>query len=171
MTTSCSHHSRSSYSLESFLKDRNAIGNFLNKSFTVLPEGATLTTLSEKQKAFDATFPGDSHIRNVVKRQLWSCHSGYFFTLNLSETMLSSHDQSSSITMTATQLLNHFFSGLSNYGFRNKGTPADRTEFPLQYASNTWFKENSNSISIFGSVYVNREDKTALIVVNISEVY
>ncbi len=160
-----------SYSLESFLKDRYAARSFLEKSFAVIPEGASLTKLSKKQDAFDADYPGDAHIRSVVKRQRWTSHSHYQFTLDLSEAMLSSHNQGSSDTMVATELLNHFFAGLSKLGFRNQGSPNTLLTDPVRYASNVWYKEHSNNISISGSVFVAIKDRAALVVVDISEVY
>lgn len=169
--TSCKRNSPNTYSLESFLRDRIAIGGFLKNSFTSLPEGISFTELSSKHKPFDRTFPGDDHIRSVVKRQRWTGHSNHSFTLNLSDDFLSLHNQNNSNTMTATQLLNHFFAGLRNLGFRNMGSPGVLMEHPIQYASNTWFKEHSNNISIFGTIYVDIEQKTALIDLKISEIY
>ena len=171
ITTSCSNHSGRSYALSSFLKDRNATRGYLERSFMVVPEGASLTKLSEKQDTFGANWPGDSHIRNVVKRQPWSGRSHYHFTLDLSEALLSSHEQGNSNTMTAVQLLNHYFAGLSNLGFRNEGSAHVLSSHPIQYASNKWFKEHRNNILIIAGVYVDIEDKTALVVVDISEVY
>ena len=107
--TSCSNRTTGSYSQESFLKDRYAAGSFLEKSFTVIPEGTSLAELSKNQGAFDADFPGDAHIRSVVKRQRWISHNHYQFTLNLSEAMLSSHNQASSKTMVAEDLLPMLF--------------------------------------------------------------
>jgi hypothetical protein len=156
-------------SLESFLKDRYAAGSFLEKSFTVMPEGASLTETSKKH-AFDADFPGEAHVRSVVKRQRWIGHSHYQFRLNLSEAMLSSHNQASSKTMVAEDLLNHFFAGLSKLGFRNLGSPFT-SSYPIPNASNVWYRENSNNISINGSVWVAIKERMAVVVVDISEVY
>jgi hypothetical protein len=171
LMSSCTRQNPDSDSLESFLKDRNAVGNFLSKSFATLPEGASLTKLSENKKPYDGTFPGDSQIRSVVAHKQWSSRSSYFFSLNLSDAMLASLDQSRSVTMIAAQLLNHYFGGLSSLGFQNTGSPNNLIEYPVQYASNTWFKEPGNNITIFGSVYVNIENKTALVDLKVSEVY
>lgn len=169
--TSCSKRSPQPYSLDAFLKDRNAAMSFLQKSFAVMPEGATLTKLSAKSRAFDANFPGDDHIRGVVRRQRWTSHSHYQFSMDLSEAMLSHQDQGNSATMAATELLDHFFAGLNGLGFRNSGSPNALLSDSVQYSSNSWFKEGSNNISIVGSVFVSVKDRTALVVVNISEVY
>ena len=171
ITISCSNHSRRSYSLSPFLKDRNATRDYLNRSFISVPEGAYLTKLSNKKHPFRANWPGDSHIRNVAKRQQWSSHGHHHFTLDLSEALLSSHEQGNSNIMTAARLLNHYFAGLSNLGFRNMGSPHVLSSYPVQYASNAWFKEHRSNISIVGSVYVDIEEKTALVAVDISEVY
>ena len=150
---------------------QKAVGQFLSNSFTILPVGTSLTQLNANKKAFNGTSPGDDHIRSVVKRQRWTSHSSYFFTLTLSDAMISGQNQNHTETMTATQLLNHFFGGLNNFGFRNMGSESVLTENTIQYTSNTWFKEPGSNISIFGSVYVDIENKTALIDLKISEYY
>jgi len=169
--TSCSNRTSRSYSLESFLKDRYAARSFLEKSFAAIPEGTSLTKLSRKKDPFDADYPGDAHIRSVVRRQPWTSHSHYQFTLDLSEAMLASHNQGGSDTMVATELLNHFFAGLVRLGFRNQGSPNTLLTDPVRYANNVWYKEHSNNISISGSVFVAIKDRAALVVVDVSEVY
>ncbi|MHC4741006.1 MAG: hypothetical protein ACYS8Z_03795 [Planctomycetota bacterium] len=143
----------------------------MQKSFAAIPEGASLTKLSAKRRAFDANSPGDDHIRSVVKRQRWTSHGNYQFSMDLSEAMLSYRNQGNSGTMVATKLLDHFFAGLNGLGFRNSGSPNALLTDSVQYSSNSWFKEGSSNISIFGSVFVSRKDRTALVVVNISELY
>lgn len=96
---------------------------------------------------------------------------GHVISLNLSDTLLSSTDQGNSSTNTATRLLNYYFYGLSKFGFRNGGAPSSIVGGNILYAGNVWFREGSNNISIFGNVYVDRDKKSALVVMNFSEWY
>ncbi|MBZ0256644.1 hypothetical protein K8I31_11315, partial [bacterium] len=116
------------------------------------------------------SFPGNKHILNVLMKKQWTSHSSCHFTLELSDSILTLADQRKSSTMIATKLLNHYFSGLSKYGFRNQGSPSGLISENVQYAGNVWFKDNNN-ISIFGNVYVNLNDKSALVSMSISEKY
>jgi hypothetical protein len=168
---SCSREKNDSYSVSDFLSDRNAVLNYLSDSFTQPLEGTEMTDLSAKAKPLDPRFPGDEHIRSVLKRQRWAGHKQYHFALDLSDAILSSTDQGSSNTMVATRILDHYFSGLSKCGFRNQGSPNVLVDDDIQYAGNVWYREGSNNISVFGTVYVDRNEKSALVVMNLSEIY
>ena len=185
LSISCSSWNREYCSVTEFLDDRGEVREYITKSFAQCPEGATLSSISESARGmtsssiekksrnvrFNSNFPGDEHIRKVVKNRHWMNQSNYILSLDLNDSMLSSANQNNSETMTGTQLLDFYFSGLSELGYRNQGSPSCLLMDHIQYAGNVWFKEGSNNISIFGDVYVSLKEKKAVIVVKISERY
>lgn len=168
----CSCYRRhAGYSVSDFLTDRNNVLSCLSESLAQAPQGAELSQISAMQPRLNPSIPGDKHIISVIKRQRWTGGTTHHVSLDLSDALLSSTDQGSSSTNTATKILYHYFSGLSRFGFRSGGSPGGGWDGRMLFAENTWFKEGSNNILIFGHVYVDPKDKTALVVMDLSEWY
>ena len=136
----------------------------------MLPEGASLKTPVDGVNALDVNWPGNALITSVEKHQPWKKHSHYDFVLDLNDTDLFSYNQTGSYTMTAAILLDYYFLGLIDLGFKDTGEPRTLLYYPVQFISNTWFKENCN-ITVTGNIYINVEDKKALVAVDIYEIY
>lgn len=168
---SCSWIRNYPYSVSDFLTDRNNVLGYLSDSLARAPEGAELSQNRTAPPSFDPSFPGDKHIISVINRQQWAGCGGHTILLNLSDKLLSSTNQGSSSTSTATQLLDYYFSGFSRFGFRSGGTPSGGWNGYILSAGNVWFREGSSNITIFGHVYVYPKDKIALVVMNFSEWY
>ncbi len=168
---SCSWIRNYPYSVSDFLTDRNNVLGYLSDSLARAPEGAELSQNRTAPPSFDPSFPGDKHIISVINRQRWAGCGGHTILLNLSDKLLSSTNQGSSSTSTATQLLDYYFSGFSRFGFRSGGSPSGGWNGYILSAGNVWFREGSSNITIFGHVYVYPKDKIALVVMRFSEWY
>jgi len=83
---------------------------------------------------------------------------------------LVSYTQNASYTTTASILLDYYFSGLVDLGYKTADELHTMIFYPAQFASRTWFNQFCNII-ITGSVYINVEYKTAMVAVDISEIY
>ena len=167
---SCSKQSTIPFQPDSFLKEVYVVRNFLKKSLSSFPEGASLKTPADGINVLDVNWPGKALVANVEENKPWKSHAHYHFVLDLGNTELFSYSQNDSYTMTASILLDNYFSSLQKINFRPAGEVHTLLFYPVQFASNTWFKENCN-ITITASVYVNVEFKNALIMVDTSEIY
>ena len=170
LNISCATQRLRPVSPDSFLKMTYDTRNFLKRSLSLVPEGAYLKTDAEGVRVLDVNWPGDAFITCVEENQPWKSHAHYNFVLDLGETDLFKYSQNDSYTMTAAILLDHYFSGLEGLGFRQAGEPQTRLFYPVQFISNTWFKTNCN-ITVVGSIYINIEDRKALVAADISEIY
>jgi hypothetical protein len=170
LNTGCTSQISKPLSPDSFLKESYDTRDFLKRSLSSAPKEAYFKTDAGGVKALDVNWPGDAIIKSVEENQPWKNHSHYNFTLDISDTDLFSYNQTNSYSMTAVILLDYYFSGLADLGFINTGEPHTQLFYPIQFISNTWFKQNCNII-VVGSVYINIENKTALVAVDISEIY
>ena len=170
LNISCSNESSKRFSADSFLKETYTTREFLKKSLSSIPEGATLKTPADKVSSLDVNWPGDTLISSVEKNQPWKKHSDYHFVLDLNKTDLFSYNQTGSYTMTAAILLDFYFGKLEDLGFVKTDEPYTLLYYPIQFISNTWFKANCN-ITVTGNIYINIEDKIALVSVDVYEIY
>ena len=155
---------------EPFLKDSYEARSFLKRSLSSVPKGITIVTPTNKVNVLDVNWPGDALVAKVSESLPWKNHSHYDFMLDLSDIDMMSYNQTESVAMTASVLLDYYFSKLVNIDFKVAGQNHTFLHHPIQYASNTWFKEGYN-ITITGSVYINVEYKNALIAADISEIF
>lgn len=159
------------YSVSDFLTERKNVLSYLSDSLASAPQGAELSRISAEQPRINPSFPGDKHITSVIRRQRWTGGAGQTILLHLSDALLSPADQRNSNADAAMRILDHYFSGLSRFDFRNGGSPGGGWNCYILYANNVWFREGSNNIWIFGQVYVYPKDKIALVVMTLSEWY
>ncbi|MBN1972089.1 MAG: hypothetical protein JW787_00505 [Sedimentisphaerales bacterium] len=155
---------------DAFLKESYEARSFLKRSFSSLPEGANLKTPADAVNVLDVNWPGDALTASVAENQPWRRHSHYHFILDLSNTELAAYKENVSSAMTASVLLDFYFSRLTRLDFKIAGENHTFLSHPIQFAGNTWFKNNCN-IVITGSVYINVEYKDAFITADISEIY
>ena len=152
------------------MKETYKTRDFLKKSLSSIPEGANLKTPAEQVSSLEVNWPGDALVKSVENSQTWKKHSDYHFVLDLTDTDLFSYNQTGSYTMTAAILLHYYFGKLEDLGFEKTAEPYTLLYYPIQFISNTWFKKNCN-ITVTGSIYINIEDKTALVAVDVYEIY
>ncbi|MBN2589808.1 MAG: hypothetical protein JXA96_08090 [Sedimentisphaerales bacterium] len=153
-----------------FLKDSYEARSFLKRSLSSVPKGITLVTPANKADVLDVNWPGDALVATVTENLPWKNHSHYNFILDLSDIDLMSYNQTDSSAMTASVLLDYYFSKLVNRDFKVAGEHHTFIYHPIQFASNTWFKKEYNII-ITGSVYINVEYKNAVVTADISEIF
>ena len=170
LNISCATQESILFTPDSFLKESYEVRSFLKRGLSSVPKGAILKTPVEEADVLDVNWPGDALIAKVEANQPWRNHSHYHFILDLSDTDLMAYIQTDSSAMTASVLLDYYFSRLKNIDFKVAGEPHTFISHPMQYAGNTWFKEQCNII-ITGSVYINVEYKNALVIADISEIY
>ena len=152
-----------------FLKERYETRNFLKRSLSSAPKGITFITPADKAGVLDVNWPGATFISNVSENLPWKKHSHYNFILDISDIDLTSYNQTDSAAMTASVLLDFYFSKLVNIDFEAEGENHTFIKHPIQFASNTWFKMQSNII-VTGNVFVNVEYKNAVVTADISEI-
>ncbi len=155
---------------EPFLKDCYEARSFLKRSLSSVPKGITIVTPANKADVLDINWPGESLVADVSENLPWKKHTHYNFILDLSDIDLMSYNQTDSTAMTASVLLDYYFARLASKEFKVAGLHNTFIYHPIQFASNTWFKEQYNII-ITGSVLVNVEYKNALVTADISEIF
>jgi hypothetical protein len=167
---SCSKQTVVPFPPDSFLKEVYVVRSFLKRSLSSLPKGVSLKTPADGVNALDVNWPGKALISDVEENKPWKSHAHYHFVLDLGNTELVSYSQSDSYTMTASILLDYYFSSLEKNNFKPAGEVQTFLLYPVQFASNTWFREDCN-ITVTASIYVNIEYKNAFIAVDTSEIY
>lgn len=170
LNISCASHEVIPPNPDGFLKERYEARSFLKRSLVSIPKGATLVTPAKEADVVDVNWPGDALVAEVTGNLPWTNHSHYHFMLDVSDTDLMSYNQTDSSAMTASVLLDFYFSRLASKDFKVAGENQTFIYHPIQFATNTWFKKQYNII-ITGSVYVNVEYKKALITADISEIF
>lgn len=170
LNISCSHPVSKPLPPDSFLKESYEVRSFLKRALSVAPKGVKLETPADGVNALDVNWPGEALVKSVEENQPWKSQSHYHFMLDLGETDLVTYYETDSNTVTASVLLDYYFSRLDKLGFKPAGEPHIFLSYPIQFANNSWFKEQSN-ITVASNVYINVEAKKALITVDIFEIY
>jgi hypothetical protein len=167
---SCSSQNKKQLTPDSFLKESYSARDFLKRSFSSVPEGALLKTPSDALNAMDVNWPGKNLVKSVDINQPWRSRWHYHFVLDLGGMNLASFSQTSSSSTTASILLDYYFSGLADIGYKEAGEPFMILFYPSQFAGKTWFNKECNII-ITSSVYINVEYKNALVTADVVEIY
>jgi hypothetical protein len=156
-------------SLETFLDNREQVLTLLRDNFKQAPEGTSFATRLDVN-AGDVLFPGRDHIRLVVKSQAWHTSRGFKAFLDLTDSYTAKHDQASSETCTARQLLDHFLGGLEGLGVQNRGTPGGTWIAKTQSVEQHW-SLNDYTIQVMANVVVYSNSRSAAIYCWVIESY
>jgi len=158
-----------------FLQERNRVNDFLlNQAKEPLP-GVSFAGPLQKNVFDEFKSDGeeskdmDEAFRNAIYREDYHTFTTIEWMVDLGEEALAVDKQGNSDTMCAMVLLNHYFGGLSQFGFRNNGRTISVSTTKVQSASDTWYREGNYRIIVHGSVFVALASHMAIVRLNIDE--
>jgi hypothetical protein len=170
LNISCSSQNKKQLTPAGFLKESYSARDYLKRSFVSVPEGASLKTSTDAVNVIDANWPSKILIKSVDKKQPWRSRWHYHFVLGLDGMNFANFSQTGSYSMNASILLDYYFSGLADIGYKEAGDPFMMIFYPTQFAGKTWFNKECNII-ITGNVYINVEYKNAMVSADVIEVF
>jgi hypothetical protein len=155
---------------DDFFQIRNSVYSLLHERANTPIDGVTiiLPPTESSLQEIAKPFPDDTHIQNVVRGGDWLGGGGFQLLLNLEDSALPTDRQGYSKTMTATVLLNHYFSDLEKLGLRRRGSPGV-VMGRIQSAQNEWFSEPDQFVSVEATVFVSRESQQAIVIGRVRE--
>lgn len=148
-------------SASDFFQHRAAILAELQSRILQPPSGVQVVLPPTKHSPQEAiSHAKESHILHVLKRQDWSGVNTFSLLLNLDETVLHAAEQGNSHTMTATKLMEHYFSGLTQHGLEKRGNGF--TVGLAQMAAGSWASAG-DLLVVEGTVFVAPQEKQAIV--------
>ena len=144
-----------------FLQERKQVFDYLQqqieKEFPGVSARDQKIQFDDSQVGKSPDFPKRGH----------EVHRVYNWFVNFEEEAFPKSQQGNSVTMSATRILNHYFDGLKDLGFRNQGSPGVAMS-AVQLSSNQWTREDRR-IRIRGTVFSSPTVGQAIVHLEIDE--
>jgi hypothetical protein len=147
--------------LDAFLRTRESVYQLFRLRYASLPRGARSGPEPFGKEFLVDSVPRASQIKDALLRQQWFNGARFVFYLSLDEKSLVTEKQGDT-EITAKELFDHYFGGLTDLGFRMKDLHVGGDRF-AQNVTCSWEFDEQLSVQSQSEVLVDLESKRAMV--------